>query len=170
METEVNLLDVLKKAVETEQEIYSKVSKVIKYDKEAKTVDVEPVDGTAPLLRVKLTAAAGSTNVVAIPVIDSMVVVSFFSEATAWVSLVSEVESVEIRGNELGGLIKVEELKKQLDIVTSRIDTIYKAIKDGVPIAQDGGVGYQNTMVAILAQQTETEDYSEIENEQVKHG
>ena len=169
--SQVNLLDILKKSVaESFGENYSKVCKVTKVDTELMTCNVQPIDESAPILKVRLIAGATETPLVCVPKVDSMVVVTFLNEANAYVAMFSEIETVAIRGDQYGGLIKIEEMKKQLDVVTSRIDTLYDAIKDGVPVAQDGGIGYQKTMVAILATQTQTENFDNIENELVKHG
>ena len=82
----------------------------------------------------------------------------------------SEIETVSIRGDQYGGLIKIEELKKQLEIVTSRLNTLYDAIKNATTAAQDGGATLQSTMKVILSTQIETENFDSIENESVKHG
>ncbi|MCP4503695.1 MAG: hypothetical protein GY822_27520 [Deltaproteobacteria bacterium] len=169
--SEVNLLDVIKKAVKDSfGENYSKVCKVTKVDTDLMTCNVQPIDESAPILKVRLIAGATESPLVCIPKVDSMVVVTFLNEANAYVAMFSDIETVAIRGDKFGGLIKIEELKKQLDVVTSRIDTVYDAIKNAVPISQDGGVGLQKTMVAKLSTQLETENFDNIENELVKHG
>ena len=169
--SEINILDILKKALESSfGENYSKVCKVTAVDTEAMKCEVQPIDETAPILNVRLIAGATETPLVCVPKVDSMVVVTFLDEANAYVAMFSELETVSIRGDQYGGLIKIEELKTQLDIVTQRIDKLYQAINDGVPVPQDGGTGLQSTMKAILASQVQKEDFEEIENELVKHG
>lgn len=73
----------------------------------------------------------------------------------------------EFNGGALGGLTKTQELKTQLDKVTARIDGIISAITNGVPIPQDGGVGYQTTMVELLDMLIDVEDFNSIENEKI---
>ena len=75
-----------------------------------------------------------------------------------------------MRGDQFGGLIKIEELKTQLDIVTNRIDTVYNAINNAAVVTGDGGAALQTAMKATLASQTQKENYNNIENENVKHG
>jgi hypothetical protein len=75
----------------------------------------------------------------------------------------------EFNGGELGGLTKTKELKTQLDKLTARVDGIINAITNGAPAPQDGGVVYQQTMVAILDTLTAVEDFSNLENEKITH-
>ena len=168
---EINLLDVLKRAVsDAVAEPYAKVCKVDSYNEDTRSVDVSPLDETAPILNVRIIAGESETPILIVPKVGSFVMVTFVNETSAFVSMFSEVETVAIRGDQYGGLIKVEELKKQLDIVTDRIDTLFQAIKDGVVAPNDGGAAYQTSMKAILAGQVEKEKFDEIENELVKHG
>tara|TARA_R110002020_G_scaffold180781_1_gene375425 strand:+ start:1577 stop:2095 length:519 start_codon:yes stop_codon:yes gene_type:complete len=168
---QVNLLDILQKAVSDKiGEQYSKICKVDKYDENAGTVDVSPLDETAPILGVRIVAGQSDSGLLVVPVVGSFVAVTFISETSAIVSMFSEIETVSIRGDQYGGLIKIEELKKQLEIVTSRLNTLYDAIKNATTAAQDGGATLQSTMKVILSTQIETENFDSIENESVKHG
>tara|TARA_R110000765_G_scaffold179115_3_gene284935 strand:- start:63 stop:569 length:507 start_codon:yes stop_codon:yes gene_type:complete len=134
------------------------------------TCNAQPINEDAELLEVQLIAENSVNGVLLTPKINSVVTVSFLDVDNCFVSQYGELETVEIRGSELGGLIIAESLKKQLDIVTSRIDTLYYAINNGTFLAQDGGAKLLTSMQTEIAKQTETEDYSDIENKNVKHG
>ncbi|GHT44450.1 hypothetical protein AGMMS49965_20100 [Bacteroidia bacterium] len=67
------------------------------------------------------------------------------------------------------GMVIAPELKAQLEKMTARIDGIINAIKNAVPVPQDGGAGLQSTIKAGLAAITDIEDFSEIENEHITH-
>lgn len=82
---------------------------------------------------------------------------------------VSQTENIVINGGKLGGLIKIEELRKNLEKMTKRIDGIMDAIKNATPVAQDGGASLKATMVAGLNSLTDKEDFSGIEDKKVKH-
>ena len=169
MEEGLNLVDILKKAVKDDSlENYSKACKVDAI--EGTSVDVTPLDGTAPILRVRILAGESDSGFYAVPKLGSVVVVTFLSNSSAFVSMLSEVEAVLLRGDQFGGLIKVEELKDQLATMSSRIDTIYDAINNGVTSPSDGGSALLVSMKATLKTQSETEDFENIENESVKHG
>ena len=140
-----------------------------------KTVDgsfcsVVTFDSEEVIEDVELQTAESENGFLLTPVIDSIVLVSWLSKNKPFVSMLSEVEKIDLRGNDFGGLIKVEELTKQLDIVTDRLDTLYDAINNAVAVPQDGGAGLQSTMKATLSTQIQKEDYKDIENENVTHG
>ena len=54
--------------------------------------------------------------------------------------------------------------QQQLDILQSKVDLIINAIENGVPIPQDGGLGYQNSMKIILSTKQDA-DFSGIKSE-----
>ena len=77
--------------------------------------DVQPLNEDAEILGVNLLSEDVMTGLLITPVISSVVTVSFFDKDTAFVSQYGEIEMIDLRGNEFGGLIKIEELKKQLN-------------------------------------------------------
>ena len=131
---------------------------------------VIPFDGVEIIEDVELQSVTSTNGLLLTPVIDSVVLVSWLSKNKPFVSMYSELESVSLRGDQLGGLIIIDELKKELDIVTDRLDTLYDALKNGTTGVEDGGALYKSTISIKLATQIEKEDYSNIENENVKHG
>lgn len=69
---------------------------------------------------------------------------------------------------ELGGLIKIEELKTQLEKLTARVDTIFDGFSKLVPDApQAGSVGLTNGLKAITT--PAKENFGSIEDVKVKH-
>ncbi len=57
-----------------------------------------------------------------------------------------------------------ETLQGQLDALQTKVDLIINAIENGIPIAQDGGVGYQLSMTGILAAAVDA-DFSNMNSE-----
>lgn len=105
------------------------VGTVTAVDKEARTVDVQPLNEDAPLLGVNLQANQGSTvGVVQIPRKDSFVMVGYVADGAAgMVILCDDIEEVQVvikdtdtasvvvdengvtmNGGKLGGMVKVE--------------------------------------------------------------
>lgn len=100
--------------------------------------------------------------------------------------------TIELNGKDSGGLIKVKELKKQLATMSARIDSIITAINSAVPVPQDGGAALKTSMATLLPSlvtplpevddttdpkstevakvATGTEDFKDIESEEVLHG
>lgn len=61
------------------------------------------------------------------------------------------------------------DLKKQLTIMSARIDALFNAIKTGVPAPMDGGAAYKASMTGILATASQKEDFSNMIDDKIKH-
>ena len=79
-------------------------------------------------------------------------------------------KTIELNGTDFGGLIKIEELKKELAKMTARIDGIINAVKTAAVSPQDGGATFKANMVASLETLVNKENFSQIENKKVQHG
>ena len=163
-----NIGDLIAKLADKKEEVYSIICKVSEVSGEV--AELAPLNGDASLFDVKLLAGTSATPLLITPVVGSTVIATFLSKDTAFVSLYSEIESVQIMGDQFGGLIKIEELIKNLDKLTARVDGIIDAINNGVPIPTDGGVGLQTTIKVALALLIDKENFTTMENENIKHG
>lgn len=105
--------------------VYSIQGTVIEVDEAQRTCTVRPVNGDADLYDVRLQATPGVNNVgmLAIPKVNSFVIVTMLNEATGIVSMFSEVERVDLVGSEenLQPLVKGESLNDNLDDLTDKI-------------------------------------------------
>ena len=111
------------------------------------------------------------TTMIIKPAVGSTVLVADLSNGKMRdlvVLMVEKAEKVIFNGGELGGLIKIEELKTQLNKMTARIDGIINAIKGGVPISQDGGAALQTSIVKLLPT-GQKEDFSSLEDPNFLH-
>lgn len=82
-------------------------------------------------------------------------------------------ETVTLDGDSFGGLCKTQELKDQLDKLSARLDNVIDALKNAPTTAEDGGAAYKSGIGTIIDTYAEThpkEDFSEIENDKIKHG
>lgn len=84
--------------------------------------------------------------------------------------IVRSDKTVELNGTDFGGLIKIEELKKELAKMTARIDGIINAVKTAAVSPQDGGATFKSNMIASLEMLVNKENFSQIENKKVLHG
>jgi len=165
-----NIQDLIKElANNKDSEIYSELC-TVKNINDNDTIDATPVNGKADILGVKLIAEADATNMKIIPVLDSICIVTFLDSSNAYASMFSKIESITIRGDQYGGLVKWPELKDQLDILTDRVDAIYSAIENAVPVADYSGAGLQASIVVGLSSQVQKESFLDLENGNVKHG
>ena len=84
--------------------------------------------------------------------------------------IVRSDKTLELNGTQNGGVVKAQELKKQLAVLTARVDGIINALKSAPTAAQDGGASFKAGIVGVLSSITQKEDFSDIESDKVKHG
>jgi phage gp45-like len=78
--------------------------------------------------------------------------------------------TVELFGNDYGGVVKVRELRQQLAKLSARLDGVIDALKNSSTAAQDGGAAYKAGIAAALNALTDKEDFSAVASEAVFHG
>lgn len=76
-------------------EVYSKIGKVLSINETDKTVNVQPIDGSADILGVMLCAAPNGTIEI-YPKLNSMAVVTFLGKNVAYLGLLAEVDRVKV--------------------------------------------------------------------------
>jgi hypothetical protein len=119
-----DMKELIEKLVDIPSPYNSKLCKVVKVNKDARTCDVEPLDGTATIFDVRLQAFQDDTEgVVLYPKMSSMVVVTLLNNETGYVSLTSEVDYVQFKN---GGVDLRTELDKMFDLMGSLIDLLTK--------------------------------------------
>lgn len=86
-------------------------------------------------------------------------------------TLTMTADGFVFNGGDLGGMVKINELKTQLAKATKRIDDVIAALQNGVPAAgaADGGAGYKTSVVAYLTAIVDKESFSNIEDTKIKH-
>ena len=163
-----DIREAIKAHAKTDDVLYSIVCTVAAIDTDANTCDCEPVDGTADLLDVKLMAQ--STNgFLIIPKIDSVVVVTMINKYTGYVSMFSDIDSIQLNGKNFDGLVKIE------DLVT-KLNNLEKAFNNHITSYNShthAGVtsGFASTGIAAPDTQHLTETVkSDLENTKVSHG
>lgn len=88
----MSLKAALKQLLKDGEELYAKVCKVVKVD--GLNCEVEPVDGDANILDVRLVADESAKHLVIVPKVGSLVVIQFLNNAAAYVAMVSEIDEV----------------------------------------------------------------------------
>lgn len=161
-------------AAKTGEEIYSKVCKVTDVDSGARTIDVEPVDGGAPILGVRLQASEGLDDGIYIePAKDSFCIVTFLGDDKAFASAFDTIEKIELGGSSNGRVVNISDLATQVDKIVLRMDAL------AAGIAAIPGVTAADVKAALLAAWPDTSwattggkpDISDsaIGNEKVEH-
>lgn len=121
-------------------------------------------------IRLRASLADVNKKMLVVPKVGSAVIVGSLSGDldNLVVLQVDEVESVTVNGGELGGLVKIDELKDQLGKMSSRIDKIISALSNSGTVAQDGGAAYKSN-IAMALSVLEKENFENIEDDKVKH-
>ena len=168
-----NIGDIIRALAREEMEVYSKPCKVISIDSDL--MELEPLDGDANLLDVKLIAGENNFPLKITPVIDSIVLATFLSKDTAFISLYSEVETIELRGDQYGGLIKIEELVDKINRLESKVNDLVKTFNTHTHIttATVSATPVPGVITPPTAPETPITPITtvkDLENEAIKHG
>jgi hypothetical protein len=172
MESEITFEKAVEGIVKRNIPLFLTEGKVTSVDKVNNTCDVDRGD-LPELLAVRLNSVleAGENVVTIYPQKDSKVLCILVENSLtdAYVLDANNIEEIVINGGKNGGFTITPELVKQLDKLTARVDGIIDALKQGQTTAQDGGAVYKASVIALLEQINQKEDFSNIENEKVKH-
>ena len=114
--------ELIEKMVASPMPFNGRKGKVLEVNVSARTCDVEPLDGTATIFDVQLQAFENNTEgVVLFPKQGSVVVVTFLSNETGYVSLTSEVDYFQYK---IGAVDLRAELDKMFEVTTDLIGVL----------------------------------------------
>ncbi|MBD5345470.1 MAG: hypothetical protein HDR90_10940 [Bacteroides sp.] len=77
--------------------------------------------------------------------------------------------TVTFNGGDLGGLVKVENLTKRLNIIENDINELKTIFTTWSPLAQDGGAALKTAAISWFGSKLTPSQRSDYENEKVKH-
>jgi hypothetical protein len=192
----MNLIEVIQKAVKPMLKKQSFRAIVKSVDKANDTCEVDPLITGATYFDVKLKSVVDSTNskCVLYPKVGSAVTVSLIgnNSSDVFVSQYSDFESIQIENQKfsmlfqengdikvkaeniefntgsLGGLIKINELKTQINKNTQMLKTIQQIFKSWTPASGDGGAVLKGLSTSFSSMPLA--DLSNIENKKITHG
>ena len=78
-------------------------------------------------------------------------------------------ENIIFNGGHLGGLVKIEDLTKRLNIIENDINALKSAVSSWTPAPQDGGAALKSAISSWAASQLTPSVRSDYENQSVKH-
>jgi len=129
-------------------------------------------DDLAPHHGVHLSAGTGSKNTMLIvPKVGSTVYISFMGDDDVWayVAKTSIIDMVLLRGDEWGGLIKIEKLVERLNAIEKQLNLFMTEYKAHVhPGVITGPAATSPTVSALI--NIEPTQRAALENKKVKHG
>lgn len=135
---------------------------------------VEPINGEVEVSGVKLSFEDVPDTVI-IPAVNSLVVVGITrvnkTEKRYFIVQVAKAESIQLKGDQFS-LTKTELLIEELNKTNALLDAMVQGINNFVappsPVP-DGGLAFALFMRGLIVGKS-TGDFSEIKNEEVKHG
>lgn len=78
-------------------------------------------------------------------------------------------ENIIFNGGDLGGLVKVEDLTKRLNLIENDINNLKTIMSNWSPIAQDGGAALKSAAAPWCSAQLSTTKRGDCENPKIKH-
>jgi hypothetical protein len=126
-----DLRDALRSLVKPNNDGFSKVCTIDSVDLTTLTCYCVPLNGDADIINVRLMANIDN-GFLLIPEVNSIVVVSFLSDDSAYVSLVSKVSEVQLNGKNFDGLVKVQELTDKLNALENKVNDLITACSSQV--------------------------------------
>jgi hypothetical protein len=162
--------ELIKKLADSGDQVYSKVCKVISVDITERTCEVEPLSGGANIPGCRLQAAIEQTSgFMLVPAVDSFVVVTWLNKNAAFVSMCSDLDEIQLNGDQYGGLVIIDKLKAEIDKNSQFLDSLKQILDSWAPVPNDGGAALKTAWTAISST-LQTADLSDITNDTVKHG
>jgi hypothetical protein len=110
--------------------------------------------------------SVGSTVLIGITTNDLFVLLSVSDCDKIFIS---SNDLIQLNGGEFGGLVKVEELKTQLEKTNELVNAIANSLKNWTPVPSDGGAALKAFATAQIGIKT-TGNFDNIENESITHG
>jgi hypothetical protein len=151
-------------------EVYGVPCIVDSVDETAQTCDCLPINGNAAFLDVRLKAGAGN-GVLMIPKEGSVVIVQPINDETGYISLFSEIESIQFLDGSYDGLIKIADLVNKINGIEDKLNDILSTLKTHTHAGVTSGASSTAPPVDFVAilPLTKTQQ-AEIENDIIKHG
>jgi len=144
------------------------IAKVTDNSKEF-TVDVKDLNGTL-YPDVRKVGTVGKNGIVPTPSNDSYVIVSRISNSDdLFISMYSEIDSIELMGGNNGGIAIVSGLVEKYNQIESDINSLKSAISAWIPVPNDGGSALKTALGQWYGQQLTITQVADIENDKIKH-
>jgi hypothetical protein len=165
-----NIGDLIRKLVENNEEVYSLPCEVVEVS--GSLAELAPLNGDANLLNVKLIAGTSTTPLLITPTKGSVVIATFLSKDTAFIGLYSEIDTIELRGNQYGGLIKIEDLVGKLNDIENKVNGLITKFNSHTHLYAPGPSAPIPTAPTVTPETpiTPITLKTDLENDKINHG
>jgi hypothetical protein len=170
MSSKQDIITAIRQIANIGDEVYSIVCKVKQgsVDLNEKTCICVPINGDAEIWDVKL-MAKNQTGLFIIPKDNSDVIVTMTNKTSGYVAMFSELEEIQLNGDNEDGLVKINDLVTKLNNLESAFNQhilLYNA-----HIHSGGTISGSTAVPAVVDTQSLTPTIkNDLENTKVKHG
>ena len=146
------------------------LAKVKAVDSGAKTCTVEDLEGLERF-DVRLSSKPENGDALFFPVVGSDVLCGILenNETACYIIMYSEIDSILFHGGNNGGIVKVQELKTQLQKITLFLDTFQTLLSTPIMEPGNGSPSAFQAALNLSLSTMQMPDYSSIENTKIKH-
>lgn len=165
-----DLIEAIRTIAETKElaEYESVVAKVSDVNTATNTCTCTPIDGNPKLINVMLSVDK-SKGFLLIPKNDSLVVVTQYSQTTAFISMVSDVDQIYLCGDDEEGMVTVKSLTDKLNNLENKVNDLIVACSSQVVTLAPSGTFPLASYFASVTPLVPT-NKTQIQNTKVKHG
>lgn len=157
----------------------SLVCTVKSYDSATKTCYCVPIADYADIQQVRINPDFNKKGLIIFPKVDSIVLVSFLSDSSAYISMFSEIDEMRLGGDQYGGIAKTNPIAQSLNALENRVNLVASdllaiataaAATTTTPVTGASLAGFINAAIANIATPLNITMLSTITNDVVKHG
>lgn len=123
------------------------------------------------VITTSLVVGDANKGVIQIPKIGSNVVVLLVGNMSGFVTMVEQMDKVIINGGSFGGIVKIEELKKNLENIKSYIEALKEAVNGGINAVGAGSAanGATGASAFVNAMNGRTIEIKDMEDKVITH-
>lgn len=151
----------------TQQKITFDLGNVVSVNADERTCEVGMDNNVT--MTCKLMAQVGD-GILLIPAIGSDVLIGYFTYENAYVLMYSDLDTIGLKGSELGGLVKVIELTQKLNNLENKVNTIIANFNSHIHSGVTTGPGVSGITATPVTGTIVPTTRTEIENANVTHG
>lgn len=144
-------------------------ARVVSVDNSSKTCDVKTLADEMLMFDVRLMANDGN-GVLLVPSEDSIVGVSMVNDIEGYVSLFSQIDSIQYGDGTFDGIVKVIDLVEKLNILESDLNDLKTALSGWTPVPADGGAALKAALTSYFSAILTETVKEDIGNEKITHG
>ena len=141
-------------------------------NQDTRTCDCTAITGDAvtDIADVQLMSEVGD-GMLLLPSVNSTILVALTTRNTAFVLMYSDIDTIVMRGGQLGGLIKIDDLVKAVSAIQKDLNSIKKVFSTTwTPVPNDGGAALKAASATWAAQTITVTKREDLENTNILHG